>query len=813
MRTLIFIISLFFAHAAQSQIVKGTAIWYFDSIPNVAANAAYRGTELAYSIALEKMYRWDRQAAAWVELTANVYELDAVGDTSTITIPQEGDLAITPGVLLIRAATSWLQFQGGDDWGDQVVAKDSTLRGAGTAGDPLRVNRDSFPTRAIVEDSIAAVREDILPTDLSFSGASSPVALQSSTGTDVSFLAGSGIGLAQAGNALTINNTGVTGTSAATTYLPRWSSLSPPVLGGDSRYQFKDAYPAIEIIGSYNSNSTQLLLSAGGSNPRIQSNTGNNGMIMAVGGNGSLSVQNTTGTIRFEIIGGSSRSYFSTSLGVGLSGTPAARLHSTGSGSTSSTFSLIAENSSGTDALQVRDDGAVFVPVRSGTSTALGGWTSDHRATNVNVEPGLTLNAGTLYVNRDSFPNFNDIPASVNLYNSNGSLTGNRTVQLSTSSLEFFREGNNYVPYDFNSTLYHRIGTDTFFIADQSYAYPLEGEMLSIEDDSGTRSAKLGFGLDPDFTYGPAHVGFFKFAGTEFDDGTQLSFMHNAYQYFIKIADPDNLDDNIGFSFSRAYGFVIEREDAGTDFLEFIGTGMGEFKFTSSGIRYDGALIGETNIGQYIETIPYVTNFPTSLAGWSTAPLAGSKYISKIDLGSRLNFSNDTLNVSTVMLSGYATKTVANTTSTTTLKPTTAAGDDGVLGLKAGQSYKVEASGYYTTDTINTNITISLTLNGATVATTGSVALEVTEGGQFHIEGIVTIYSIGDPGTTFSQGRAEFIHTQGDADVYRMLRTATNSINTAITATFGLQAAWTTASTANSLTCTNYIVEQLITAE
>jgi hypothetical protein len=39
---------------------------------------------------------------------------------------------------------------GADDWGTQVVERDSTLRGNGTVGDPLRVNRDSFPTLASV---------------------------------------------------------------------------------------------------------------------------------------------------------------------------------------------------------------------------------------------------------------------------------------------------------------------------------------------------------------------------------------------------------------------------------------------------------------------------------------------------------------------------------------------------------------------------------------------------------------------------------------------------------------------------------------
>lgn len=46
---------------------------------------------------------------------------------------------------------------GADDWGTQVVEKDSTLRGDGTLADPLRVNLDTFPTRQEVEDSLAAL--------------------------------------------------------------------------------------------------------------------------------------------------------------------------------------------------------------------------------------------------------------------------------------------------------------------------------------------------------------------------------------------------------------------------------------------------------------------------------------------------------------------------------------------------------------------------------------------------------------------------------------------------------------------------------
>jgi hypothetical protein len=46
-------------------------------------------------------------------------------------------------------------------------------------------------------------------TDLSFSGSASPVTLNSSTGTDVRFVAGTGVTLASAGDSLVINATAV----------------------------------------------------------------------------------------------------------------------------------------------------------------------------------------------------------------------------------------------------------------------------------------------------------------------------------------------------------------------------------------------------------------------------------------------------------------------------------------------------------------------------------------------------------------------------------------------------------------------------
>lgn len=811
MMRIVFVMALCLAFStiSSAQVVKGTAVWYFDSIPNIAANAAYRGTELAYSIGLEKMYRWDRQDSTWVELSVNVYELDAVADTSTITMPQEGDIAITEAILLVRASSAWLQFAGGDDWGDQVVHKDSTLRGDGTAGDPLRVNRDSFLTAAIIEDSLAAVREDILPTDLSFSGASSPVTLQSSTGTDVSFLAGTGMGFSQTGNQLTLNNTGVTGSTAATTYLPKWSSST--VLTGDSRYRFNDAYPALEVYGWYNSNTTMIRLASGGANPLIQSTTANNGLLMQLGGNGSLYVQNTGGTDRFGINGGSSTAYFPISLLVGGSTNYPARLTTRGSGTTSVTYSFIAENSSGTDHFQVRDDGGVFVPVRSGTATALGGWTSDHRATNTSVSSRLSLSGGTLDINADSIPTFATLPANVNLYNSNGSLTGNRTLTQTGYTLDFFKEDNNIPAYSFYSNLYERIGQDTFLIPTSTSEFPIIGKSWSIDgfyDDSPDQifKGKMFYGLDPDWNFDLIQ-------GAQLNSelsGSRMTYFYSPSYHDLYFADYTTLTTRVRVRMSRQEGIEVEQRGGGTQYFEGKTTSSGaSVILNTSGIEITGSVL-PASYNSYVYARPHYASTGTELAAWAGTPgdSLSQRALTKLER-ENLRISNDTLIASTVKYAATATKTVSNTTTETTLNSTTAVGSNQIGPFKVGASYKVEAWGYYTADTTNNEIEIRLENNGFLLCTTGARSLTTTEGGEFHVEAIFTIQKVdGSPdGRIFAQGKVELMHSDTDSNTLRMLRSTTNNIDTEnVSNTIDLTAKWTTASTANSITCTNFVI-------
>jgi len=165
-RFFIFAIAFLVAGAAKAQIIKGAGIIYFDSLVNASAQLP-NGSELAYSIKLKKLYRWNRTALAWEDMvpdTSQYNELQLIyvlQDTLYLT-NQIGGIPLTPykdSLFLISGPPDTLRTStgysivlpdGADDWGTQVVERDSTLRGNGTAGDPLRVNRDSFPTLASV---------------------------------------------------------------------------------------------------------------------------------------------------------------------------------------------------------------------------------------------------------------------------------------------------------------------------------------------------------------------------------------------------------------------------------------------------------------------------------------------------------------------------------------------------------------------------------------------------------------------------------------------------------------------------------------
>ena len=67
------LILILFVYKSYAQVIKGAGVIYFDSIPNV--NAAISGSELAYSIKMKKVFRWDRQNSTWVEISSDTTSL------------------------------------------------------------------------------------------------------------------------------------------------------------------------------------------------------------------------------------------------------------------------------------------------------------------------------------------------------------------------------------------------------------------------------------------------------------------------------------------------------------------------------------------------------------------------------------------------------------------------------------------------------------------------------------------------------------------------------------------------------------------
>lgn len=85
-----------------------------------------------------------------------------------------------------------------------------SVTGAGTIGSPYVITNTA----------------PHIATDLTFSGASSPVTLNSSTGTDVTFTAGTNISLAATGTNLTINNTGAAALSGVVNQFPYFNTIT-----------------------------------------------------------------------------------------------------------------------------------------------------------------------------------------------------------------------------------------------------------------------------------------------------------------------------------------------------------------------------------------------------------------------------------------------------------------------------------------------------------------------------------------------------------------------------------------------------------
>jgi hypothetical protein len=168
------------------------------------------------------------------------------------------------------------------------------------------------------------------------------------------------------------------------------------------------------------------------------------------------------------------------------------------------------------------------------------------------------------------------------------------------------------------------------------------------------------------------------------------------------------------------------------------------------------------------------------------------------------------------IFSQTATVTVANTTAETTL---IGAGRGSVslpanYFVLAGKTLRVTARGYFSSNQgIETlKLRVKLTDADATeiVLETGDQSVGGRTDCGWEVRALLTCYSIGATGNFWGQGFATMASSATASDVLQMVKTAVvANLDTTSTMTVNVTADWNNASAANTITCTNLIVEAI----
>lgn len=155
-----------------------------------------------------------------------------------------------------------------------------------------------------------------------------------------------------------------------------------------------------------------------------------------------------------------------------------------------------------------------------------------------------------------------------------------------------------------------------------------------------------------------------------------------------------------------------------------------------------------------------------------------------------------------------ASKTIADSTAETSLFGT------GVGSLTipasfliAGRSLRVKLFGYFST-TGTPTLNIKATLGGSTVCTSGAVATSGTISSKYwEIEVLITCRSTGASGTVIGQGLFTYDNSTQAGKAVGVVATATTTVNTTGTLALDVTATWGSASSSNTITCSNATVE------
>ena len=231
-----------------------------------------------------------------------------------------------------------------------------------------------------------------------------------------------------------------------------------------------------------------------------------------------------------------------------------------------------------------------------------------------------------------------------------------------------------------------------------------------------------------------------------------------------------------------------------------------------------GALInGTVDATSRLRFDPY----STTLGGyWDSPYLASGKLwswrvngteIGAIDYTGNITKGPELSKVSGTVFTQIADKTVANTTTETTIFGT----GSGSLTLPAntftvGKTVRCKFKGY-TSGLNGTSATINIKIGGTTICTSTSNLPAALSNTYWELEFDITCRTTGTTGMIIGQGKTTVAEGIGFATVtIRPLQmTSTATVNTTISNTIDCTYTWGTASTSNTITSTNATIEIL----
>jgi hypothetical protein len=159
----------------------------------------------------------------------------------------------------------------------------------------------------------------------------------------------------------------------------------------------------------------------------------------------------------------------------------------------------------------------------------------------------------------------------------------------------------------------------------------------------------------------------------------------------------------------------------------------------------------------------------------------------------------------TSLYAATASETVANTSSETPLIGT----GTGSLTLPAdflaeGRTLKLWATGFQSS-VLNPNLTLKVKLGSVIIGTTGVIAAGTVSSSTWELTMLVTCRTTGATGTVLGQGSYEIFGTAIGS--FGIVNTSVSTVDTTGTLDVAITAQWGTASSSNTITCTNFLLE------